>query len=135
MGYEQLAALAESYPPQKRESLQELAQEHRSRDERQVLDIAALATDVSLDRITNLGLEPDADPQILEAFKLQYPKVSMESIVGLSEERLGGLANGVKGKYFEVLVRDRLNAGERVGELQLEPGQVAKLAESATQSG
>ena len=135
MGYEQLAALAESYPPQKRESLQELAQEYRSRDERQVLDIAALATDVSLDRITNLGLEPDADPQILEAFKLQYPNVSMESIVGLSEERLGGLANGVKGKYFEVLVRDRLNAGERVGELQLEPGQVAKLAESATQSG
>ena len=135
MGYERLTALAESYPPLNREALDELAQEYRSRDERQVLEVAALATDVSLDRITNLGLEPDADPQFLEAFRLQYPNVDLESLVGSSEERLDGLANGVKGKYFEVLVRDRLNAGERLGELQLEPGQVAKVAESPTQPG
>ena len=135
MGYEQLTALAESYPPQKRESLHELAQEYRNRSEREILDIAALATDVSLDRITNLGLEPDADPQFLQAFRLQYPNVSLESLEGSSEERLSGLANGVKGKYYEVLVRDRLNAGERLGELQLESGQVSKLAESPTQAG
>ncbi len=135
MGYERLTALAESYPPQKRESLHELAQEYRSRGEREVLDVAALATDVSFDRVINLGLEPDADPQFLEAFRLQYPNVDLESLVGSSEERLDGLANGVKGKYFEVLVRDRLNAGERVGDLQLESGQVAKLAESPTQPG
>ena len=135
MRYKQLAALAESYPPQKRESLHELAQEYRSRSERQVLDLAALAADVSLDRITNLGLEPDADPQFLQAFRLQYPNVSLESLQGSSEERLSGLANGVKGKYFEVLARDRLNAGERLDEIELEPGQVAKLAESSTQPG
>ena len=135
MRYKQLAALAESYPPQKRESLHELAQEYRRRGERQVLDIAALAVDVSLDRITNLGLEPDADPQFLQAFRLQYPNVSLESLQGSSEERLSGLANGVKGKYFEVLARDRLNAGERLDEIELEPGQVAKLAESSTQPG
>ena len=135
MGYEPLTALAESYPPHEREALHELAQEYRSRDEREVLDIAALATDVPLDRVTNLGLEPDADPQFLEAFRLQYPNVTPESLVGSSEERLSGLANGVKGKYFEVLVRDRLNAGERLGELQLEPGQVASLAKSPTQPG
>ena len=41
----------------------------------------------------------------------------------------------MKGKYFEVLVRDRLNAGESVGELQLQPGQVATLVESPTQPG
>ena len=135
MGYEQLVTLAESYPRQEREALHALAQEYRSRDERQILDVAALAAYVPLVRIANLGLEPDADPQLLDAFRLQYPNVSPESLEGSSEERLSGLANGVKGKYFEVLVRDRLNAGERLGELQLEPGQVARLAESPTQSG
>ena len=135
MGYEQLVALAESYPPQNRETLHELAQEYRSRGERQVLEVAALAADISLDRITNLGLEPDDDPQFLEAFRLQYPNVSLESLEGSSEERLSGLANGVKGKLLEVMVRDRLNAEKRLGELQLEHGQEASLAESSTQPG
>ena len=135
MGYEQLVTLAEPYPRQEKEALHDLAQEYRSQSERQILDVAALAADVPLDRVTNLGLEPDADPQLLEAFRLQYPNVSLESLQGSSEERLSGLANGVKGKYFEVLVCDRLNAGERLGELQLEPGQVASLAESSTQTG
>ena len=135
MRYEQLVTLAESYPRQEREALHELAQEYRSRDERQMLEVAALAADVPLDRVTNLGLEPEADPQFLGAFRLQYPRVSLDSLEGSSEERLGGLANGVKGKYFEVMVRDRLNAGERLGELRLEQGQVAELAESPTQPG
>ena len=34
-----------------------------------------------------------------------------------------------------MLVRDRLNAGERLGELELQPGQTAHLAESSTQPG
>lgn len=135
MGYERLAVLAESYPPQERETLHELAQQYRSRSEWEVLEVAKLAADVSLDRITNLGLEPDADPQLLDAFRLQYPNVGLDSLAGSSEEQLSGLANGVKGKYFEVLVRDRLNAGERLGELRLESVQVASLAESPTQAG
>ena len=100
MGYEQLKTLAESYPPQERESLLELAQRYRSRSEREVLELAALATDVSLDRVTNLPHEPDADPQFLEAFRLQYPNVSLEALRGASEERLEGLLKGAKGKYF-----------------------------------
>ena len=66
-------ALAESYPPLERDSLLEVAQQCRSRSEQEILELAALATDVSLDRVTNLGLEPEADPQFLEAFRLQYP--------------------------------------------------------------
>ena len=73
MGYEQLMALAESYPPQELDSLLEVAQQYRNRSEQEILELAALATDVSLDRVTNLGLEPEADPQFLEAFRLQYP--------------------------------------------------------------
>ena len=132
MGYEQLVALAESYPPQNRETLHELAQEYRSRGERQVLEVAALAADISLDRITNLGLEPDVDPQFLEAFQLSG--VSMETLAGSPAQQDGALST-IKGKLFEVMVRDRLNAEKRLGELQLEPGQEASLAESSTQAG
>ena len=135
MGYEELLVLSESYPPQERGALFKIAQKYRIRDEREVMEVAAIAADVSTDGVVNLGLEPEADPQFREAFNLQYPNVDVETLDGASEERLMGLANGVKGKYFEIQVRDRLNAGERVGELELQPGQTASLAESSTQSG
>ncbi len=135
MGYEELRVLSDSYPPRDRGVLFDLAQKYRSRDEREVLEVAAIAADISLDDVLNLGLEPDANPLFREALSRQYPNVDVETLDGASEGRLMGLANGVKGKYFEMLVRDRLNAGERVGELQLQPGQIARLAESPTQPG
>ena len=135
MGHEEIQAVAESYSPQERQSLLGLAAEYRRRNEREVLELGALAADVSADDVLNLGLEPESNPQLVEAFGMQYPNVRIESLRGASEQRLTGLAQGVKGKYFEVLARDRLNDGESVGELSLEPGQVARLAESPTQQG
>ena len=41
----------------------------------------------------------------------------------------------MKGKYFEILVRDRLNSGESVGEIVLGDGERALLVESANQAG
>ena len=134
MTYDALKNLAGSYPPQERESLLDLAQEYRSRDEREILETAAIAADVSLDSVLNLGLEPEANPQFREALRLVYPN-GIESLKGLSGEQLTGHLNRAKGKYFEVLVRDRLNAGERLGELELQTGQKAVLAESQTQPG
>lgn len=135
MGWTRISTLAESYPAQDRDSLRELAYEYRGRNEHEVLELAALAADVSVDSVVNLGLEPEANPQLLEAFRLQYPNVDVESLRGRAPEEIEGFVNGVKGKYFEVLARDRLNAGERVGEIELEPGQTADLAESPTQEG
>ena len=157
MGHEEIQAVAESYSPQERQSLLGLAAEYRRRNEREVLELGALAADVSADDVLNLGLEPESNPQLLEAFRLQYPRVAekllkgaskdeledagylreqlAELLRGESEDELGGWERGVKGKYFEVLVRDRLNDGESVGGLSLEPGQVARLAESPTQQG
>ena len=135
MGYEELRTLAESYPPQERDALFDLAQKYRSREEREVLEVAAIAADVSLDDVLNLPLEPEANPQILKAFERQYPNEDLDSLRGASAEQLRGWANGVKGKYFEVLVCDRLNAGERLGEIELQPGQTARLATSSTQRG
>ena len=135
MAYEELWVLSESYPPQEPDTLFELAQKYRSRDERAILEVAAIAVDVSLDDVLNLGLEQDVDPLFREAFNRQYPNVDIESLIGASDERLDGLANGIKGKYFEMLVCARLNAGEDLGELQLQPGQTARLAGSSTQPG
>ena len=96
MGYEELRVLAESYRPREREALFELAQTYRSRDEREILQLAAIAADISLDSVLNLGLEPEEDPLFRAAFVSQYPNVDIHSLVGASDERLNGLANGVK---------------------------------------
>lgn len=135
MSYERLRSLADSYPAQEKPELEYLATEYRARQEQEILEIAAVAADVSVDSILNLGLEPEEDSQVWRAFRLQYPNVDRASLQGASEERLKGIANGIKGKLFELEVVDHLNKGESVGEVTLWPGQVARLAESPTQEG
>jgi len=115
--------------------LADLASHYRNKSQQEILELAGIAADVSTDSILNLGFEPEDNSLVMEACKLQYPNVDQDSLVGASEERLFGLANGIKGKYFEVLVRDRLNEGETLGELRLGPGQEARLAESPIQEG
>ena len=135
MAYERLKTLAETYSAAERDALRELAGAYNRRYEGEVLDLAAVAAGVSVDDIINLGLEPDADPQILQAFSLQYPNMSLESIVGATDNQLQGWANGVKGKYFEVLVAEELNTGESIGDIQLATGEVARIGEAANQPG
>ena len=129
---EALTTLAEQYPPQSRDSILALAEKFRIRNEREVLEVAALAADIGLDDIVNLGLEPDVNPQLMEALET-YPAIK-ESLLATGELSPGQI-NNIKGKYFETLVRDRLNDGEALGELQLEPGQTAELAKSVSQKG
>ncbi len=130
-----LEHVAAAYPKSSWEQLVALGEERETRNQREILEIAAIAADVAADSLLGLGLEPEANPQLLEAFSDQYPTVDLDSLVGASSDRLAGLANGVKGKYFEVLVRDRLNDRERVGDLFLEADQTARLADSPTQPG
>ena len=135
MTYSELSALADPYLQQDRAAVLALAERYRRRNEREILELAAIASDIGLDEITTFGLELEANPQLQEAFKSQYPNVELDSLVGRSSEELEGFVNGVKGKYFEVLVKDRLNNERVLGELQLEPGQKARLAGSSTQQG
>ena len=74
-------------------------------------------------------------PEIEEAFRLAFPSTPLESISEMDADQLAGLLSAWKGKYFEVLVRDNLNEGQWVGEIHLEPGQSAVLADSPTQPG
>lgn len=85
-----------------------------------------LSDQIDYDKIT---------PQMKEAWQLAYPNVPIENLSSYDAEQIQGLVNGWKGKYFEVIIRDKLNAGELVGGIQLENGQTAQLAESATQPG
>jgi hypothetical protein len=74
-------------------------------------------------------------PQAQEAFHLAYPHLDLASLPQMDPGQLAGVINGWKGKLFEVLVRDRLNDGQWVGDLHLFPGQHAELAHSAVQPG
>lgn len=106
-----------------------------ARREKALLDSAALAAGLSAlfygDRVDM----SEVTPQMEEAFRLAFPQKSLEELESMDAEQLAGIVSAWKGKYFEVIVRDELNAGEAVGDIRLEPGQTAELAESATQPG
>ncbi len=135
MAFDEITELASSYPRAGRRRLLDIGQQYRRRQEREVLELAAIAADVGIDDLTSLGLEPDENPLLREAIEAQYVNVTPESLVGRSEESLQGIANAVKGKYFEILLRDRLNSGESIGGIVLGEGEEALLAESAIQPG
>ena len=134
MPYDEIEALAASYPPQPRGALLEFALERRKRQESEVLELAAFAAELSVESIIdldsrmNLGLEPDLDPLLLKAVEASGSKFEQGFFSGLSAEQVNGYVSNIKGKYFEVLTVDRLNRGEAVGELKLLPGQEAILA-------
>ena len=118
-----------------RETIRELYQRYIKKNEQALLDAAAAATAVNAIFLTDQIDMSQVTPQMAEAFNLAYPNVDLSSLVGRSPDEIGGFLSAWKGKYFEVLVRDKLNAGEWVGDIHLEPGQTAMLAESATQPG
>ena len=81
------------------------------------------------------------NPQMMEAASLQWGDdldSLLERLQSLDDKTSPGARNILsqwKGKYFEVVVRDKLNAGESVGGIHLGPGQTASLAGSVTQPG
>lgn len=77
----------------------------------------------------------DIDPLLLKAIHDTNPTLTEKNLFALDGDALQGAVNTAKGKYFEYLVVDRLNQGQQVGPLLLEPGQQAVLAESMTQPG
>ena len=131
MAYAHITDLADSYPPQKLTAVVALAERYRRRNEREILELAAIASDIGLDDITTIGLEPDADPQLQNALDY-FPNADLKNSVEGDRDGLLGL---IKGKYFEVLVKDRLNDERVLGELRLEPEQSAELAKSPNQPG
>lgn len=94
------------------------------------LTLTAASAEVLLDQELS-----DLDPRLVEAIRVTNPSLSDERFLDLSHEELQGAVNTAKGKYFEYLVADRLNAGEQVGPVLLPDGYRAELAESLNQPG
>lgn len=97
-----------------------------------LLDITVAAASVQI----SVGDGPqDVDPVLLQAIHDTNPSITDDRLFALDGEALQGAVNTAKGKYFEYLVVDKLNQGQQVGPLVLEPGQQAVLADSMTQPG
>lgn len=97
-----------------------------------LLDIAVAAASAQI----SLADAPEGlDPLLLKAIQDTNPSIDESSLFGLTGHELQGAVNTAKGKYFEYLVVEKLNQGQQVGPLLLEPGQHAMLAESMTQPG
>ncbi len=95
------------------------------------LDLAAVAI--------SLGEQPSSsdalDPLALKALNDTNPNFDPDLVGSYSDEEWMGIVNSAKGKYFEYLVVDELNAGGTVGDLTLPDGYTAQLATSMTQPG
>lgn len=97
-----------------------------------LLDVTVAAASV---QIGPLDGPEDVAPLLLKAIKDTNPSLDKSELFGLDADALQGAVNSAKGKYFEYLVAEKLNAGEQVGPLLLEPGQSAIVAESMNQPG
>lgn len=140
MAYGELQDLGRLYPPQDKDALLALSRDYERRYQREILELSAIAAE-GVQNVWNLGLEPELDPQVSEAFQLQYPNETTDSLresIASSVNPGGtidGWERGIRGKYFELLVRDELKAGENVGDIKLGPGEDAALAENPTEDG
>jgi len=103
--------------------------------EQSLMDAAAAGAAVNALFLADQIDMSQVTPQMEEAFHLAYPNDELLSLTERTPAEVKGFLTGWKGKYFEVLVRDDLNAGEWVGNIHLDPGQTAGLAERVTQPG
>ena len=97
-----------------------------------LLDITVAAASV---QVSVADGPEDIDPLLLKAIHDTNPSIDEDTLFALDGPALQGAVNTAKGKYFEYLVVEKLNQGQQVGPLLLEPGQEAVLAESMTQPG
>jgi hypothetical protein len=136
----ELSALAAAYretrqEPDPRKALAHLAETYHQARETALLDLVSSVTAsygiLLADRIDVSRV----DEQMLKALDLAYVGKSLEDLAAMPLADRAGALNGWKGKYFEILVRDELNAGQSIGDLTLLPGQEARLAAAVTQPG
>lgn len=74
-------------------------------------------------------------PQMEEAFSLSFPNLEISDLSDMTSDQLSGVISNWKGKLFELDVRDKLNNGEIVGDIFLENGQYAVIADKINQPG
>jgi hypothetical protein len=109
--------------------LGKLLERHRQYRQSLLIDLVAVATGLTL-------AAPDTlDPLALQAIHDTNPTFDPNRLGDYTDAELMGVVNSAKGKYFEYLVVDQLNAGATVGDVTLPDGYYAQLADSMTQPG
>ncbi len=130
---EKLLSLRKKYFPDEQntlESLYSIYNKYLKRRRDAILDSLIASANLSINIF-----DSDSDPLALEAIKMTNPNFDPTAFDNYSDEQLTGIINSAKGKYFELLVAEKLNNGEQVGDLILPDGYHAELAESLTQPG
>jgi hypothetical protein len=118
-----------------RDRVRQLYREYIKDREESLSDAAAAAAGIS-GVLASEHFDPaHLSPQMREAFELAYPHVPIDTLSDYSHDQLEHFVSPWKGKLFEVIVRDHLNNGDWVGDVHLDPGQIADLAEHANQPG
>jgi hypothetical protein len=112
-------------------AFEELRKRYRQYRATSLIDLAAVATTLGLDNLSDRSL----DPLALKAIQDTNPNFDPNRLLGYSDDEWIGIVNSAKGKYFEYLVVDRLNSGESVGDVVLPDGYTARLADSMNQPG
>lgn len=111
------------------DALRLVARRHAAMRRTQIMDLAAVATSLAyVDRL-------ELDPLALRAIQDTNPTFDPSQIGEYSEQEWLGITSAAKGKYFEYLLVERLNAGESVGDLYLSQGHRAEIADSMNQAG
>jgi len=105
--------------------------DYAERRKQSLIDLAVDSANLTLSVQSNPSLL--GDPLIASAIRDTNPAFDFANPP--TGEALEGAVNAAKGKYFEYLVVDRLNNGERVGDVVLPEGFTARVAESMTQPG
>ncbi len=99
---------------------------------RSYLDIFISAINLS---VNIFNAESSPNPLVIEAIKTTNPNFEYENLNQYSDSEMQGIINSAKGKYFELLVVDKLNSGDSVGGIVLPNGARAVLADSLNQPG
>ena len=126
-----------------REGLRGLYGRYVKGREASILDAAAATAALNVlafgDQIDTGAITPQMQEAYRLAFSILATRMTLaERLIELgdsSDDVRRGFLNSLKGKYFEVIVKDRFNAGLTTGDLVPGLGQTAQLATDPTQPG
>lgn len=102
-----------------------------SRRKAVIADLSVIALGLSYDIIS----QSDPDGLAVQAMEMTNPNFDISRLDDYGPAELQGIINSSKGKYFELLVVEKLNSGENLGDFALPEGYRAELASSMTQPG
>lgn len=130
-----LSKLKADYRANQNFDAKQLYQHYVKKREKALMDSIAAATAVNSIFYADYIDYENITPEMQEAFQVSFPQLDLSDLENMDLTQLGGIISNWKGKLFEFNVRDKLNSGELVGDIQLEEGQHAVIADSLTQPG